>query len=316
MKIARIKRNTLLYSARVLLVSTLIIGSSIVSASGNGLIDAVMRSDFIFDRNVSDVPFIPLGYININQQRNADIKTGCMFASCEFDLKSYSQGFGMPVWVGKKNMLILGETLESNTISGAFRNIKVNSGGLLGAWISQPNQHWQLGAFMYAYRGIGNDELAREPKGNISGAVGRYRHSPHFHSYWGMVRFYEYGEDTLYPYIGFDWYIGKKWSIGGVMPWPTITYASTKDTILKFGALYSSTEWAFDNEGKALVSDFGKWDIGLAAEHKLSKLLWGEVAFGYSGFGKLYIRSGSNIEYESEIENSPFIRFSINLRVD
>ena len=68
------------------------------------MIEAIMRSDFIFDRNISNVPFIPLAYLTLNQQHNLEFSGGCVDIDCEFDYQSMSHGLAMPVWVGKKHM--------------------------------------------------------------------------------------------------------------------------------------------------------------------------------------------------------------------
>ena len=280
------------------------------------MIEAIMRSDFIFDRNISNVPFIPLAYLTLNQQHNLEFSGGCVDIDCEFDYQSMSHGLAMPVWVGKKHMFLLGESLETKTIESGVNSINVDSGGILAAWVSQPSVKWQAGAFIYAYRGIGDEDLAKEPKGNISGVVARYRHSVNFHSYWGMVRLEEYNNETLYPYIGFDWYIGKKWSISGLIPWPTIQYAPDKDVIYKFGAMFSGAEWAVNNNGEVLTNDFEKWDFGFAYERRLWNYVWGEIAIGYSGLGKFSISSDTDIEFDTKIEKAPFIRLALNVRFE
>jgi hypothetical protein len=284
-------------------------------AAGDRLIEAVMRSDFIFDREISDVPFFPLGYISHTSQSSLELE-GCASINCEFDYQEFSQGFAAPVWVGKKNMFILGETYENNRVDTENSSINIKSAGLIAAWVAQPNEHWQTGGFVYAYKGIGGDPLAREPNGSVSGVVARYRHKPQFHSYWGLVRFAENGETTLFPYLGFDWYLGKQWNISGVIPWPTVNYAPNKDSLVKVGALFSGSEWAINSEDKVFTNEFSKVDFGIAYERKLWKMIWGELAVGYSGFGKAIIQSDADIEFESDINSAPFVRLSLNYRID
>ncbi|MFT5519538.1 MAG: hypothetical protein ACI9IA_000121 [Enterobacterales bacterium] len=301
---------------RLLIMITCLVVTISHQAAGNRLIEAIMRSDFIFDRNLSNVPFIPLAYLNYNQQHDLKISDGCVETNCDFDYQSITHGLALPVWVGEKNMFLLGETLESRTIERNTNSINVDSGGVLAAWVSQPSEKWQAGAFVYSYRGIGDDELAREPRGNISGAVARYRHSSNFHSYWGLIHLEDNNNETIYPYIGFDWYIGDKWSVSGLIPWPTVQYAPTKDVLYKFGALYSGAEWAVSNNGEVLTNDFEKWDFGFAYEHRLWNYIWGEIAVGYSGLGKFSISSGTNIEFDTEIESAPFIKLALNIRFE
>ena len=254
-----------------------------VYAVGERLIDAVMRSDFVFDRDISNVPFFPLGYLNVSHQSSIEIgnETGeCQFDSCEFQYQSASQGLGLPFWVGKKNMFILGESLESDRLSSHGDSIQVNSAGLLGAWVIQPSEQWQAGSFAYIYSGFGDNNLATDPTGSVLGAVARYRHKETFHSYWGLIHYNANGDSQLYPYAGFDWYIGKAWSVSAVFPWPTVSYAPSKSRIYKLGATYSSTDWSMSDNGQVQNNGFQKWDVGFAVEQKLSGVIWGAVSFG------------------------------------
>lgn len=285
-----------------------------VSAAGNQLIEAIMRSDFVFDRSISNVPFIPLGYLTFSQQNSLEIEDGCQLEDCELDYQSISQGFGLPVWVGQKNMVIIGETLESDYIELGNDSERINTGGVLGAWVAQPTEVWQGALFLYAYRGIGDTELARKPKGSVFGGVGRYRHKPEFHSYWGIVRIDEYSEETLYPYIGFDWYIDKEWSVSALLPWPTISYSETVNSIVRLGALYSGSAWVGDQQGRLQNNDFQKIDFGLSYEHRLKGMVWGEIGTGYSGFGKMTIRTNSDVDFETDVSGAPFIKLSIKIR--
>jgi hypothetical protein len=92
----------------------------------------------------------------------------------------------------------------------------------------------------------------------VCDAVGLYRHNPHFHAYWGLVRFGEYGEQTLYPYLGFDWYIGKKWRVSGILPWLTISYAPTWQPIFKFGPHTLAVNGRWVSRAGIITNDFGK----------------------------------------------------------
>ena len=284
-------------------------------AVGEKLLDAIMRSDFIFDRTVSNVPFFPLGFLDYSNQNSLEVADGCETASgCEFRYQNVSQALALPVWVGQKHMFLLGETLEMDRFTRGNETITVNSGGLLGAWAMQPNKQWQVGAFLYGYRNIGNDKYSNLSSGTYSGAVARYRHSPHFHSYLGLVRFNNARQTLLFPYLGFDWYLDTRWSISAIMPWPTLNYAPSTSTLIRFGALYSSSNWASGDDANVDMVSFGQWDFGLSYEQKLYKTWWGALTVGQSGFGKLVLESDGSPDFESDIDSSPFVKLSINFR--
>ena len=298
-------------------IFVLIFGSlscSQANAAGEQIIDAIMRSDFVFDRNISNVPFLPLSYLQFSENNSLEIEGDCAGISCDFSYQSISQGLGLPVWVGQKHMLILGESLESDEIKYRGEKYRINSAGIIGAWLVQPSRDWQAGAFIYAYQGFGEGDLAREPKGSVSGVVSRFRHQPKFHSYWGFVRLQEYDDVVVYPYAGFDWLVGLEWSISALLPWPTVSYAPTKNRLFKAGALFSGSQWVADGNEQLLNNSFEKVDFGLAFEQRIRSMLWGELSVGYSGFGKVSIESSSELVFEGDIASAPYIRFSLNLR--
>ena len=256
-----------------------------------------------------------MGYLQLSYNNSFELEGDCPTASsCEFSFHSISQGFGLPVWVGNKDMIILAETLESDQLQFKDRDITINNAGVMAAWISQPSEQWQTGIFAYIYDGFDKDDNALQPGGNIIGGGGRFRHEPTFHSYWGLVRLDENNNTLIYPYIGFDWFIGKKVSVSALIPWPSVKYSPDTDTIYTLGASISGSEWELDNQGKVINNNLGIIDFGLSYEKRLRGLFWIEAGAGYSGFARASITSDSDLEFNSKLEPSPFIRFSLNLR--
>ncbi|WP_185236519.1 hypothetical protein [Teredinibacter franksiae] len=287
-------------------------------AVGENIIDAVMRSDFVFDRNVSNVPFFPVGYLGGNVQGGIELED-CGPESCELSLQNYSHALGLPVWVGQKNMILLGETLDYETIElnvpggeNQKRTIKT-AGGML-AWVGQPSTSIQVGAFYYYYSGFDFGKSIDHPWGSIGGGGFRYRHRPTFHTYWGLVGINEQSMQTYIPYIGFDLYLGKKWSVSALLPWPAISYAPNKHSIYRLGAIYSTSQWVADGETELDVKSISQVNVGLSYERQLFSMLWGEVGAGYSGFGRYSIEEQGNVEFEQNIASTPFIKMSLNIR--
>ena len=287
-------------------------------AVGDLLISKIMQSDFIFDRNISNIPFIPIGYLQYTDQDDITLENHCVDdINCQFNYKNFAQGFGLPVYVDKKYMIIIGETLESNHVKTAYDSYRIDTVGILAAVVAQPNIDWQVGAFYYGYRGMGGDHDFNQPSESIMGAVGRYRHSARFHSYWGAITYNTIDERIVLPYIGFDWFINKEWSIGGVMPWPAIAYAPTQNNVIKLGGFVNGAEWQLPDENnfssQAVDVDFGQVNLGLAYEHRLHNNFWGEFMIGHSGFGAVSF-SDSSLSIDNDIDGAPFIRFSLLYR--
>ncbi|MCP3688050.1 MAG: hypothetical protein GY784_06520 [Gammaproteobacteria bacterium] len=295
--------------------AALLLLSSPALAVGDRLIEAIMRSDFVFDKTISNVPFFPLGFLSFKYNDSLTLQEGCSSnLSCDLSYHRISQGFGLPVWVGQRDMIILAETLDSDKLEHAGKEVVLNDVGVLAAWISQPATEWQLGAFTYFFEGINSDDSVKGSGGAVLGGIGRYRHQPHFHSYWGMVRISENSDTVIYPYIGFDWFIGKEISIAALLPWPTVSYSPDTDTIYRFGATFSDTSWVVDANDEIVSNSLSTVDLGLAYEKRIASFLWAEAGIGYSGFGRITVTSDSQIELESNLEPSPYLRFSVNIR--
>ena len=304
--------------AGVCLLLGLLLAPFSAHAVGDSLIEAIMRSDFIFDKSISNVPFFPLGYVQVKHNDELTLEDDCLDTrSCDFSFTSFSQALGLPAWVGKKNMLILAETLESDRLEFDNESFSLNSLGLMAAWISQPSPEWQIGLFAFAYEGFGEEHNVSSVGGQIIGGGGRYRHEPGFHSYWGLVRLDDRSSDPLiYPYIGFDWFIGKTLGVSALVPWPAISYSPDPDIVYKFGATISGSDWFFDDSGELAAGQLGMVDFGFIYEKRLAGLFWLEAGVGYSGFSRLSISSDSDVDFDSNLERSPFFRVAINLRLD
>lgn len=293
-------------------------------AVGERLINAVMQSDFIFDRNISNAPFLPLGYMNYTHYDKRDFTNACDTAArCELGVQSFSQGLALPVWVGEKDMFLVGEaaSVERLDIRSDINNDNkqdIYSVGVLGAWIQQYNDEWQIGAFLFPQTYSGLEQYSSYLSAVYTGAVGRFRHSKRFHSYWGVVADIEEHESWYLPYIGFDWFPNERWAVTMVMPWPAVTYAPNQDWFVQFGALYGGSEWRAPEDNKyserELYSDLAFWDFGLAFQRRLHQQLWGSISVGISGLGKLTVSDSGHSSLNNDLDSTPFLRFGIEFR--
>jgi hypothetical protein len=288
--------------------------STKVHAFGEILIDKILRSDFIYDRDITNLPFIPIGYLTATHQSELTLEPCPSDGQCEFQFQSISQGAGLPVWIGRKQMLILAETLDVDVFDANSDSTTINTGGLMAAWISQHSKEWQSGAFVYYYQNLDSDTRSDNTSGGVGGMVGRYRHNVRLHSYWGAV-YVRSGDDSwVYPYAGFDWFINKHWGIAAVVPWPTINYAPRESQLFKIGALFSNTTWSGEQDSRFYTQDFSQMSLGVSFEQKISRLFWGELAIGYTGLGKLQIETDANSDITTEISSRPFFKLALNVR--
>lgn len=278
--------------------------------------DAILSSDFVFDRGKYNRPFVPLGYLNLNWQDNVQVDAACRNSTnyCRYDYQDLHQGLGVPLWVGQKHLFLAGESLESDTLRFNQQTLRINTVGLLFAWIMQANPKLQVGAFTYSYYGFDLPQNVHTAKGRYTGAMSRVRHSAQFHSYWGAIQFKQDGESVYYPYLGFDWSIGARWGLSAIIPWPTLSYAPNTDRVYKLGALYSGNEWYSDLRDNQLKHDLDHWRLGLSVEQRLHGMIWGGLRIGYSGFGKLALATEKDLEFTTDVDSKAFFSIVFTLR--
>ncbi|HSC66126.1 MAG TPA: hypothetical protein VLC79_00435, partial [Cellvibrio sp.] len=297
-----------------LFFSMLALASSDLYAFGEVMIDKILRSDFVYDRDITHMPFMPIGYLTATHQNELELDQCPSGVDCEFQYQSISQGAGFPVWVGQNQMLVVAETLDVDVFETKTDSSTINTGGLMAAWVSQHSLEWQSAAFAYHYQNLDSHTRSENTSGTFAGLVGRYRHGARFHSYWGAVHFNGGGDAFTYPYAGFDWFIDRHWVISAVMPWPTINYLPDDKRIFKVGALFSETTWSVNTDNQFHTQDFSQVSMGAAYEQQISGAIWGEVSIGYTGLGKLQIETDADTKITTDIANTPFIKLALNVR--
>lgn len=290
-----------------LLVVAMLLPSQ-ASAVGEEIIDAIMRSDFVFDRDVSNVPFPPLMEIRYNDFAEAQFEGDCGSGQrCSFEARQLSGALGVPLWVGRKHMFIAGGALAANWLEGEADR-SVHDGGLLGAWFAQPNPQWQVGAFAFPqWHSVVGGGSARSQL--IAGAVGRRRHSATFHTYYGLVWLGGEPDQYLLPYLGLDWFPSKSWLVSLVMPWPSVAWAPDRNQVVRFGAAPAGASWQFDDDGRERSADLSRWNLGLSYERRLAGRIWGGLGGGISGLGSLRISDSGDLDLSEGIGREPYFEF-------
>lgn len=311
------KQLSRIRSGMLALVAGCTVFSSSAWAIGEKLLEKLISSDFTYDRNISNAPPLMIGYLDTNAQNGLTFESECPPAlenDCRLSYRSLSQGFGTPVWVGQKNMLVLGETLDVDAFSNRTDSFTIYTGGLLAAWVSQPSAQWQMGTFVYNYWNLGDNQERADTSTTYAGYVARYRHSARLHSYLGLIYTDALERSLVFPYAAFDWFVNDRWTISAILPWPTLTYSPTPDQAFKIGALVSGTSWTSERDQGLYTRDFAQLNLGFVFEQRLNELFWGEFSVGYAGLGRLSIDSDQDSDLQVDMESSPYFRIGINLR--
>jgi len=283
-------------------------------AAGEELIDAIMRSDFVFDRGLTNAPFPPLGYLTLSDFGTAQYAGDCATADdCRFDTRQAAVGAGLPFWVRQKDMLVAGAALSVNGLEQDARERTVYSAGLLGAGIQQPTTELQWGAFVFPQWHSGVRGGSADTGQLITGAVARYRHSARFHTYYGLVYLGGEPDDLWLPYFGLDWFPNNEWVVSLVAPWPAVVWAPSPDWHLRLGAVPSGASWQFSQDGSKRTADLSRWQFGLSYERRVRRQIWAGLGAGVSGFGRLSIRDG-DLETDFDIDDGAYVELFLRFR--
>ncbi len=283
-------------------------------AVGEKIIDSVIRSDFVFDRNISNVPFLPLAFVQYSNYGDSRFEDCLPYDTCDLYHDEFSQALVLPVWVGQKNMFLVGDTINLNWLEFENQKTRVDSFGLILGWIQQPTTDWQWGGFLYPiYHSTGSSNVLSDADEVLGGVIARYRYSPRFHTWFGMVADVDKYDSVYYPYLGFDWLIGREWAVSLIPPWPTVTYAPGNDWLYKAGLLPGSTNWEVAGESD-INSSFSYWNAGFGVERRIKGDLWLELTGGVSGLAKFSVTSGGETVFENDLDQSPFWKIALNYR--
>jgi hypothetical protein len=282
----------------------------------DNLITDFEKSDFIFSRSNSNVPFIPVAFLSYSHYNQIELKANDVVVG-SFDQQSISQGSGIPFLLGPRDALVIGEYIGWNRFdsnSNAFQSFEVTSFGLPIGWVRQANPDRQIASFVMPFAhwsSLPGSDLSVEYMGGVFD-----RHIERDDFWWAYGLFFEIGpEDEIFlPYFGASWEPSEKWTISAVMPWPSVMYAPDKDTFYSLGAMPSGASWGLTNGQNKVFNEFNTWDFGLTAEKRLQDNLWLKFEAGIGGLRSLYIRGSDVNAPEFDIDSSPYLSIGINFR--
>ena len=280
------------------------------------LTEAFANSDIRFQRSGSNVPFFPAAFADTTHYTDIELKAdGKVIGS--FDQTSVSLGGGIPYLLGSRDAVGAGLWLDwshFDSKTSAFDSFEAYSVGLPFGWFRQVDEDTQVAAFAMP--------LAHEtslPSSSVSwevmgGAGVREEVSESF--WWAYGVFVEAGpgEDYLLPYLGASWELSRKLTLSAVLPWPAVLYAPTPDTLFQFGASPSGASWSLSSGRDEVFYELGHWDLGIAAETRLTGNLWLAFKGGVAGLRSLRL-SGDRVEApEFDLNTGPYVGVSLNFR--
>src|SRR5215469_2016590 len=120
------------------------------SSSLDELAQRFAESDFVFTRAQSDVPFVPLAWMNVSSYGQSHFATPAGDTSdVSFEQTTLSEATLLPVLLGRRDALLVGQwTTWSWLRVDSGKNTDVGSFSLPLGWARQASPQWQLAAFV------------------------------------------------------------------------------------------------------------------------------------------------------------------------
>ncbi len=268
----------------------------------DAMLQQMQRSDFVFGRTDSYVPFPPLAYLTA--VHHADSELDLAGGPLRFSENSLSELLVAPVWIGKRDMALAGEFGQWQHVSfsdpaSAQRDLYTFMPVL--AWLKQTGSSNQLGAFVAPEYVSGSDVAGYKftEYSGYGGIIDIYWRSPQFAWVYGGIAYFSGPQNLLFPYLGLLWMPDPHWSLALIVPWPSISYAPSASFLLQLGIVPSDGTLASTNNGRGLQLSYTSWDLRFITSWRLNHSLWLSAGVGWSGLGNLaFSDGGANSDYK------------------
>jgi hypothetical protein len=271
-----------------------------------------LDSDFIFSRTQSDVPFVPLAWIDASSYQDSDIH-GRIFRQT-----SFSEATLAPLLLGQRDALMIGQwgTWTRLEPRDSHDETEVSNLTLPLGWARQASPEWQLAAFVAPSANQSGGDWYWDYFG---GAFARYLGQPRLAWLFGFYAEITTLEELYVPYVGVTWTIDRHWTLSAVLPWPAVLYSPTPDWMLRLGLSPSSASWIAEAPvaGEApqkLRADLTSWDLGLRVERRTWKSLWIGGEAGMSGFRGFSLSGGDWQKPERSRSSDPYVTLTVTFR--
>lgn len=294
----------------VLLLTTLT-----TSAGMQETLEAIQASQFRFARTTSEVPFMPLGWLQDRYYPNSTFRPeeGNL---AEVDVAENTFGLGavLPAYVAERDMLMLGGDFSLDHIavkSGPYADQHVLTVTPVAAWLHQVGADDLVGAFvapMFSYELRAANDWGFSGYG---GVVGMHYFSDQLQLLYGGVYQNSFGDSMGYPYLGVNWLPSPRWSIALVVPWPTITYAVSDRWLVQLAVAPGGSSWVQHDGHFESTQSLSSWNLTLGASYRFYEKLWLSGGVGVAGLRNVTITQGDS---EDRLESEPGLVLSLAIQ--
>lgn len=285
-----------------------------------GVVDSLVRrfsqSDFEFLRARSNAPFLPLAWLTVTGYDQSEFtQPDGVKSAITFQQASISQGALVPVPIGRRDVLLVGEWLSLTHFDihdAPAESLEVFSVALPVGWIRQSTPNWQLAAFVAPLgHKTHEDDWYWETLGGVFA-----RHTSNDRTAWIFGAYFDVSplEDFYTPYLGATFILSERWTINAVMPWPSVIYAPSANTFFRIGVAPSGSSWSIEPGERRPRTSLSAWNFGVTAERRIFRSVWLGVQVGVSGIRGFSIEGGDYQALETKLASTGFALLTIELR--
>jgi len=291
-----------------------------VAPAPAGVIDSILESfhgsDFSFGRTDGNAPFPPLAWLSYQDRGESDLTLNGQTAS--FEESCLSQFFLTPLWIGKKDMIVAGEYAGWQKVSftapvTAERDLYTFLPIL--AWMRQTGPHQQIAAFVAPEYSYGADYAGHEFKevSGYAGVIGINWTKDTFAWAYGMIGDFSADRSLLFPYLGCYWQPSPRWSVAAILPWPSVTYAPSRNYMFQVGLSPADATLASAEDGSLRMS-YTSWNLLFSAHRKLAGNFWVSANAGWSGIGNFAVSTDGETETDYNLRRDIVWSLQISFR--
>ena len=294
---------------------SLLLNALPASAGMQEILEAIQSSEFRFARTESEVPFLPMGWIQDRYYPNSTFKAEeGNLAEAGVAENTFGLGAVLPAYVAERDMLMLGGDLSLDYVavkSGPYRDQHVLTLTPVAAWLHQFGTDDLVGAFvapMFSYEMRAANDWGFS---GYCGVVGMHYFSDKFQLLYGGVYQNSFGDSMGYPYLGVNWLPSPRWSIALVIPWPTISYAVSDRWLVQLAVTPGGSSWVQRDGQFESTQSLSSWNMTLGTSYRFYEKFWLSGGIGVAGFRGVTIE-GEGVE--DRLESEPGMVFSLAIQ--
>lgn len=302
------------YSGAIVFLLPLL-GTPTARAGMQETLEAIQASQFRFARTQSEVPFLPLGWLQDRYYPNSTFRPEeGNLAEATVAENTFGLGAMLPAYVAQQDMLLVGGDLTLDHIavkSGPYSDQHVLTVTPAAGWLHQFGPDDLAGAFvapMLSYEMRSANDWGFS---GYAGVVGMHYFSDKFQLLYGGVYQNSFGDSMGYPYLGVNWLPTPRWSVALVIPWPTISYAVSDRWLWQLAVAPGGSSWVQHDGQFESTQSLSSWNLTLGANYRFYEKFWLSGGIGVAGFRGVTIE-GEGVE--DRLVSKPSLVFSLAIQ--